>query len=234
MPQSALDVPDWQAPVASQQPLGQLCALHLHAPLTHSCPVKHAAQSAPPVPQSPLALPGWQFPLASQQPFGQLAASQASSSSSGEASSSSSGDASSSSSGFASSSSSVASLSSSPPRVAPLTPLPALPQASAKASKIMVEKNNTNQPLRFMFLPRVSAGPRTDSLVRERRKSYLLLRRRRFAVKLAMFPRQPPPVGGMADPAQGITGGTTGVAFGRSSNWLSEKPWNGWRGTGCG
>jgi hypothetical protein len=57
LPQSVLDVPAWQLPLASQQPVGQLVASHTHAPFTHSCPVAHVAQSPPVVPQLALVLP---------------------------------------------------------------------------------------------------------------------------------------------------------------------------------
>jgi hypothetical protein len=57
VPQSALAVPGWQFPLASQQPFGQVVALHPHAPFTHSVPVAHAIHAAPPVPQSAFMVP---------------------------------------------------------------------------------------------------------------------------------------------------------------------------------
>jgi hypothetical protein len=43
----------WQAPLLSQQPVGQLVAVHLHVPLTHCCPL---AQAAPVLPQTHVPL----------------------------------------------------------------------------------------------------------------------------------------------------------------------------------
>jgi hypothetical protein len=55
-----------------QQPLGQLDALHSHAPFTHSVPGSQARQVTPPVPQAFFVLPATHPCLASQQP-GQVA-----------------------------------------------------------------------------------------------------------------------------------------------------------------
>jgi hypothetical protein len=74
-PQAALAVPGWQTPPASQQPLGQLAALHLHAPLTHAWPVAQATHAAPFTPQSAFVVPASQVvPL--QQPGEQSVGSQ--------------------------------------------------------------------------------------------------------------------------------------------------------------
>ena len=74
-PQSALAVPAWQTPLASQQPVGQLFASHLHLPLTHSCPVGHDTQAAPSEPHSALVTDFTQVvPL--QQPVAQSAGAQ--------------------------------------------------------------------------------------------------------------------------------------------------------------
>jgi hypothetical protein len=64
VPQTALVVPPWQTPFASQQPVGQLVESQTHTPppaaATHSCPVGQAAQAAPLAPQSALEVPGSQ------------------------------------------------------------------------------------------------------------------------------------------------------------------------------
>jgi hypothetical protein len=87
-PQSAFDVPGWQFSLASQQPVGQLVALHTQEPLTHaspagqlvgvqeheppmhSCPVGHATQAAPFAPHC-AAVGGVTHDVPLQQPVGQ-------------------------------------------------------------------------------------------------------------------------------------------------------------------
>ena len=78
VPHAELAVPDWQAPVASQQPFGQLAPLQA----TQTCSASQSSveavqltQAAPPVPQIALVVPCWQLPLPSQQPSEQLFAS---------------------------------------------------------------------------------------------------------------------------------------------------------------
>jgi hypothetical protein len=89
LPQAAVEVPVWQVPAASQQPVGQLTASHTHAPPTqclppvqgvfppqrHAPPAEHVSA---PIPQlvhdEPLAPhvavdAVWQLPFASQQPL---------------------------------------------------------------------------------------------------------------------------------------------------------------------
>jgi hypothetical protein len=76
-PQAAIAVPGWQAPLTSQQPMGQVAALQLparHAWPVHTCPGWQATHEAPPVPHAVTRLPGWQTPEASQQPVPQVAA----------------------------------------------------------------------------------------------------------------------------------------------------------------
>jgi hypothetical protein len=93
VPQKLVLVPGWQAPLASQQPLGQLVASQIHAPLLHlvpegqdgefphmHCPLTQLSAPEPQLTQAPPALPqvvidaGWQAPLLSQQPLGQKVA----------------------------------------------------------------------------------------------------------------------------------------------------------------
>ena len=69
-PHAPLAVPGWHAPLPSQQPLGQVDALHWHAPLTHSVPVPHATQTAPPAPHCALVVPSTHA-VPAQQPTGQ-------------------------------------------------------------------------------------------------------------------------------------------------------------------
>jgi hypothetical protein len=74
-PHAPLAVPGWQLPFASQQPLAQLVASHLHWPPTHSCPVGHATQAAPFAPHWAFAVPATHdVPL--QHPVEQSAGSQ--------------------------------------------------------------------------------------------------------------------------------------------------------------
>jgi hypothetical protein len=65
-----------QAPVASQQPVRQLCASQTHACPRQAVPVGQAAQRVPPVPHSTLLVPASQVPASSgpavQQPSGQV------------------------------------------------------------------------------------------------------------------------------------------------------------------
>jgi hypothetical protein len=76
-PQFWSEVPGRQAPLASQQPFGQLSGPHAtHWPLWQTSSSSHSLHSAPPVPQNWLVVPAWQLPgwpgLLVQQPFGQL------------------------------------------------------------------------------------------------------------------------------------------------------------------
>ena len=71
LPQSLLAVPGWQWPDESQQPDGQLAALHTHAPPTHSCPAAHATQAPPAEPHSLLVFPASQI-VPAQHPVAQL------------------------------------------------------------------------------------------------------------------------------------------------------------------
>jgi hypothetical protein len=76
-PQSFNVIPVWQAPVASQQPVGHVVALHeelLHIPALQLSPDGHAVHAAPPLPHAPRVVPDSQKPSASQQPIGQLEA----------------------------------------------------------------------------------------------------------------------------------------------------------------
>ncbi len=70
MPQSALDVPVWQLPLPSQQPLAQLVASHLHTPLAHSCPVGQTTQAPPSAPQAAF-VGGLMHDVPLQQPVAQ-------------------------------------------------------------------------------------------------------------------------------------------------------------------
>ena len=63
LPQAAAVFPGWQVLAASQQPLGQLAAVHLQTPLTQPWP---AAQAVPQAPQFWVVFSGVQTPL--QQP----------------------------------------------------------------------------------------------------------------------------------------------------------------------
>jgi hypothetical protein len=80
VPHALLELPGWQASLASQQPEAQLGGPQppaTHAWLEHFCAlVEQFAHAAPPLPQAAEAVPGWQAPFASQQPFAQLVASQ--------------------------------------------------------------------------------------------------------------------------------------------------------------
>ena len=66
--------PGWQTP-PSQQPSGQVVALHveppLHRPALHVCPLAHTPQVAPLPPHAEVAVPTWQT-LPWQQPSGQF------------------------------------------------------------------------------------------------------------------------------------------------------------------
>ncbi len=76
-PQSFSDVPAWHVPVVSQQPVGQVVALHaetLQTPAVQLSPDGHAAQATPAVPQSAFVTPGWQTFDLSQQPVGHVLA----------------------------------------------------------------------------------------------------------------------------------------------------------------
>jgi hypothetical protein len=77
VPQSFNDVPSWHTPVESQQPVGQVVALHAEAlqiPPLHVSPGGHDRHALPPVPHAPVLVPVSQKPSLSQQPMGQLAA----------------------------------------------------------------------------------------------------------------------------------------------------------------
>ncbi len=75
LPQLVLEVPLWQTPLASQQPLGQDVALQTHLPASQTLPVAQAMQAAPAVAHCALVVGVTQVSLA-QQPFGQEVASQ--------------------------------------------------------------------------------------------------------------------------------------------------------------
>lgn len=54
VPHAVAALPAWQTPFASQQPLGQLAAVHTHSPATHSWPAEHTPflpHAQPEVPQ---------------------------------------------------------------------------------------------------------------------------------------------------------------------------------------
>ncbi len=73
-------VPAWQVPEASQQPVGQVVALHeeaLQVPAVQLSLDGHAWQAVPPYPQSALVTPGWHLPVLSQHPVGHVVALQA-------------------------------------------------------------------------------------------------------------------------------------------------------------
>ncbi len=75
VPHAIVLVPVSQKPSESQQPLGQLEALHvvpMHAPPVQVSPVGHGRQALPPVPHAVLLVPDSQFPRESQHPFGQV------------------------------------------------------------------------------------------------------------------------------------------------------------------
>jgi len=79
VPQSERLVPAWQAPLPSQQPLGQVAELHVivvpvQTPPPHVSPGGQTRQPLPPLPQSAVLVPAWQFPLPSQHPVGQVIA----------------------------------------------------------------------------------------------------------------------------------------------------------------
>jgi len=74
-PQSVLAVPGWQLPPASQQPLGQLAALHTHAPPAHACPAAQATQAAPLAPHCAVVVPAT-HDVPAQQPLAQSVESQ--------------------------------------------------------------------------------------------------------------------------------------------------------------
>lgn len=73
LPQAVVVLPGWQVPLLSQQPFGQLLALHAQEPFAQVWPDAQVTQAAPPVPQCLLVLVR-QVPLLSQQPLGQLVA----------------------------------------------------------------------------------------------------------------------------------------------------------------
>jgi len=77
-PHAELAVPGWQAPVPSQQPLGQEAALHTHAPSSHSCPAAHATHAAPAGPHVALfeLLGGFTHVEPLQHPSGQSSGAQ--------------------------------------------------------------------------------------------------------------------------------------------------------------
>lgn len=65
-PHALWPVPGWQAPPASQQPFGQLVALHCtltQAWFWHCWPVWHCWHCPPFFPQRPALLPGMHCPL---------------------------------------------------------------------------------------------------------------------------------------------------------------------------
>ena len=70
VPQSALAVPGWQTPDASQQPFGQLVASHWHAPSTHSWPAGQVTHAAPFAPHSAFVA-GFTQAVPLQQPVAQ-------------------------------------------------------------------------------------------------------------------------------------------------------------------
>ncbi len=75
VPHAPVTLPGWQVPVASQQPVGHVDALHAgawHLPALHVSPEGHAMHEPPPVPQAPGTVPVSQNPRASQQPVGQV------------------------------------------------------------------------------------------------------------------------------------------------------------------
>jgi len=74
VPHAVTRVPASHAPVAPQQPFGQLAAEHVpwQAPPSHVAPIAHFAQRLPAVPQTWFVDPVWQVPLASQQPVGHV------------------------------------------------------------------------------------------------------------------------------------------------------------------
>jgi hypothetical protein len=75
VPQTPLAVPNWQAPLPSQQPAGQLVESHVHTPATHSCPDGHTTHAPPLAPHSALAISVTQVvPL--QHPVAQSAGAQ--------------------------------------------------------------------------------------------------------------------------------------------------------------
>ncbi len=62
----------WQAPLWSQQPLGQVDGPHAnpaHAPSEQVAPEPHVRQTSPSSPQAAVVVPGWQTPLPSQHPL---------------------------------------------------------------------------------------------------------------------------------------------------------------------
>jgi hypothetical protein len=75
LPQTALLVPLWQTPFASQQPVAQLPALQPHTPSRHCWPAAHARQAEPFAPQAADEICVTQVEPA-QQPFEQSPAPQ--------------------------------------------------------------------------------------------------------------------------------------------------------------
>jgi hypothetical protein len=75
LPQEVVLSPDWQVPVASQQPVGQVEALQggsWQAPALQLSPVGQSAHNAPPVPQALVLVPASQNPRTSQHPIGHV------------------------------------------------------------------------------------------------------------------------------------------------------------------
>jgi hypothetical protein len=75
VPQAFNVVPVWHLPEVSQQPVGQVVALHaltLQIPDMQLSPDGHTMHEPPPVPHAAFVTPGWQTPAPSQHPLGQV------------------------------------------------------------------------------------------------------------------------------------------------------------------
>ena len=75
VPQAVVDVPSWQAPLASQHSVGHEAGVHegTHAPAAQVSPVPQGTQEVPPVPQV-VVDEVWHCPSLPQQPLAQVGA----------------------------------------------------------------------------------------------------------------------------------------------------------------